>query len=106
MLTRFVRNQLIIFAIASVVGVAVMVGVYLQAPTLLGIGRMTVTLKLPAPGVLSRFSNVPSRGVRVGRVTEVRPPRDGAEAPLSLNTPPKTPADLQADVRSVSAVGE
>ena len=40
MLTRFVRVQLVMFAIASVIGMAVMIGVYLQAPTLLGIGRM------------------------------------------------------------------
>jgi phospholipid/cholesterol/gamma-HCH transport system substrate-binding protein len=106
MLTRFVRNQLIIFTIASVVGVVLMVGVYMQAPTLLGIGRMTVTLELPATGGLYRFSNVTYRGVQVGKVTEVRATRDGAEATLSLETSAKIPADLQADVRSVSAVGE
>ncbi len=36
MLTRFVRNQLIIFTIASIVGVAVMMFTYMQVPTLLG----------------------------------------------------------------------
>ncbi|WP_428978053.1 Rv3717 family N-acetylmuramoyl-L-alanine amidase [Mycobacterium bohemicum] len=36
---------------------------YVQAPTLLGIGKMTVTLKLPATGGLYRFSNVTDRGV-------------------------------------------
>ena len=41
MLTRFVRNQLIIFTIASIVGVAVMVFAYMQVPTLLGVGRST-----------------------------------------------------------------
>jgi phospholipid/cholesterol/gamma-HCH transport system substrate-binding protein len=106
MLTRFVRNQLIIFTIASVVGIALMIVVYMQAPTLLGIGRMTVTLELPGTGGLYRFSNVTYRGVEVGKVTEVRATRDGAVATLSLNTTPKIPADLQADVRSVSAVGE
>ena len=38
MLTRFVRNQLIIFTIASIVGVTVMLFVYMQVPTLLGVG--------------------------------------------------------------------
>ena len=42
MLTRFIKNQLIIFAIASIIGVVVMVFTYLQAPTLLGIGNYTV----------------------------------------------------------------
>ena len=106
MLTRFVRNQLIIFTIASVIGIAAMVLVYMQVPTLLGIGRMTVKVELPRTGGLYRFSNVTYRGVQIGRVTDVRATRAGAEATLSLNTSPKIPADLQASVLSVSAVGE
>lgn len=106
MLTRFVRVQLIIFALASVIGMALMGIVYMQAPTLLGIGRMTVTLQLPGTGGLYQFSNVTYRGVQMGKVTDVRPTRDGAVATLSLNTSPKVPADLHAAVLSVSAVGE
>lgn len=106
MLTRFVRVQLVIFTIASVIGISVMVVEYLQVPTLLGIGRMTVTLELPGTGGLYRFSNVTYRGVEVGKVTEVRPTRAGAAATLSLQTSPKIPADLHAAVLSVSAVGE
>ncbi len=106
MLTRFVRNQLIIFTIASIIGVAVMLFTYMQVPTLLNIGRITVTMELPAAGGLYRFSNVTYRGVQVGKVTDVKLTGKGAEATLSLATSPKIPADLQADVRSVSAVGE
>lgn len=106
MLTRFVRIQLAIFTVASVIGIALMGIVYLQAPTLLGIGRMTVTLQLSGTGGLYQFSNVTYRGVQIGKVTDVRPTRDGAEATLSLNTSPKVPADLHAAVLSVSAVGE
>src|SRR3569833_1815023 len=106
MLTRFVRNQLIIFTIASVVGIAVMVVVYMQAPTLLGFGRITVKLELPRTGGLYQFSNVTYRGVQLGKVTEVVPTRTGAVATLSLSSDPKVPADLQARVLSVSAVGE
>jgi virulence factor Mce-like protein len=106
MLTRFVRAQLIIFTIASIVGITAMALVYMQAPTLLGIGRMTVKLELPRTGGLYRFSNVTYRGVQMGKVTDVRATRAGAEATLSLATSPKIPADLQANVFSVSAVGE
>ncbi|MGI9125437.1 MAG: MCE family protein [Mycobacterium sp.] len=106
MLTRFVRTQLVIFTIASILGVAAMVLVYMQVPTLLGIGRMTVKLELPRTGGLYQFSNVTYRGVQMGKVTDVRATRDGAEATLSLATSPKIPADLQARVLSVSAVGE
>ena len=106
MLTRFVRNQLIIFTIASIVGVAVMLFTYMQVPTLLGIGRINVKMQLPAAGGLYKFSNVTYRGVQIGKVTDVKLTENGAEATLTLDTSPKVPADLQAEVRSVSAVGE
>jgi len=119
MLSRFVRIQLAIFAVVGIIGVIAMVLFYIQAPTLLGIGRMTVTLQLPATGGLYRFSNVTYRGVQVGKVTAVSLTSNGAKATLSLGTSPKIPADLKACperpgppdqcgayVRSVSAVGE
>jgi phospholipid/cholesterol/gamma-HCH transport system substrate-binding protein len=106
MLTRLIRIQLVIFAIVSVVGVAAMLFVYIQVPTLLGLGRVQVTLELPTSGGLYRFSNVTYRGVQVGKVTDISLTKTGAEATLSIDTSPKIPADLEAEVRSVSAVGE
>lgn len=106
MLTRFVRIQLIIFLIAGVVGIAAMAILYVQVPTLLGIGRMTVTLELPAGGGLYRFGNVTYRGVQVGKVTHVDLTPHGVQATLSLASSAKIPVDLEADVRSVSAMGE
>jgi len=106
MLTRFVRTQLILFTIASIVGVAVMLFAYMQVPTLLGLGRITVTLQLPSTGGLYQFSNVTYRGLQIGKVTEVRLTDSGAEATLSLERSPRVPADLHAEVRSMSAVGE
>jgi len=106
MLTRFVRTQLAIFTIVGVIGIAVMVISYTQVPTLLGVGRYEVTLQLPSSGGLYQFSNVTYRGVQVGKVTDVRSTRTGAEATLSLATSPKIPADLRAEVASVSAIGE
>ncbi|OBF11976.1 MlaD family protein [Mycobacterium sp. ACS4331] len=106
MLTRFVRTQLAMFVIASVIGVAVMVVNYIQMPTLLGIGRITVTLELPRAGGLYRFANVTYRGVQIGKVTAIDVDRGGATATLSLDASPRVPDDLVAEVRSVSAVGE
>ncbi|MCV7055114.1 MCE family protein [Mycolicibacterium gilvum] len=106
MLTRFVRIQLIVFTIASAVGLGAMVFVYLQAPVLLGIGRMTVALKLPNTGGLYEFSNVTYRGIEVGKVTGIEPTSDGVTVTMSLKSSPQIPADLTANVRSVSAVGE
>ncbi len=106
MLTRFVRIQLALFSIASVIGVLILVFTYIQAPTLLGVGRITITLELPGTGGLYRFSNVTYRGSQVGKVTEVHPTTSGAQATLSLGMSPKIPADLQAQVHSLSAIGE
>src|SRR6478735_5031449 len=106
MLTRFIRIQLVIFTVAGIVAMVAMGFVYLQLPTLLGIGRITVTLELPASGGLYRFSNVTYRGFQIGKVTAVDPSIDGARATLSLQTSPRIPTDLQAQVRSISAAGE
>lgn len=106
MLTRLVRIQLTIFTLVGIVGMAVMAFVYMQVPTLLGLGGMTVSLELPATGGLYRFSNVTYRGVQVGKVTGIGLTASGAKATLSLDASSKIPADLQAAVRSISAVGE
>jgi phospholipid/cholesterol/gamma-HCH transport system substrate-binding protein len=106
MLTRFVRTQLVLFTIAAIVGVAVMLFTYMKLPTLLGLGRVTVTLQLPASGGLYQFGNVTYRGSQIGKVTGVKLTENGAEATLSLDRNPQVPADLKAEVRSMSAVGE
>jgi virulence factor Mce-like protein len=106
MLSRAVRTQLVVFTIASVVAMAAMVFGYLKVPTWLGIGHITVTVELPGTGGLYRFGNVTYRGVQIGKVTGVSPTTSGAIATLSLRSSPKIPADVEANVRSVSAVGE
>jgi phospholipid/cholesterol/gamma-HCH transport system substrate-binding protein len=106
MLTRFVKVQLTIFTIVGTIAVLAMVFNYMRAPSLLGVGRMTITVKLPAAGGLYRFSNVTYRGVQVGEVTALKLTPTDAEATLSLGRSLKIPANLRAEVRSVSAVGE
>ena len=109
MLTRFVRIQLAIFSLLSLVGVTVMATVYLQVPTLLGLGRMTVTVQLPNTGGLYRFANVTYRGVQIGKVSDVDIASGSPKhtvATLSLDDSARIPADLVAEVHSVSAIGE
>lgn len=106
MLTRFVRIQLAIFTIVSIIGVLVMLFGYVRVPTFFGIGRIDVTMELPGTGGLYRFSNVTYRGITVGTVTDVHATATGAQATLSLGTSWEIPADLQAQVHSMSAVGE
>jgi virulence factor Mce-like protein len=107
MLTRLVRTQLIIFTVVGFIGIAVMVLGYMQVPTMLGVGHLTVKLELPASGGLYRLGNVTYRGVQIGKVTGVEVIDDKhVEATLSLNTSPRVPSALTAQVRSISAVGE
>ncbi len=106
MLTRFVRIQLVVFLVASVLGVSGMALIYIQAPRLLGVGHTIVKLELPASGGLYRFSNVTMRGVQIGRVTGLDLQPDKVVATLSLDRGAEVPADVQANVRSISAVGE
>ena len=90
MITRFIRIQLAIFATVGTFAVAMMTFNYIQAPTLLGIGRITVTVELPAAGGLYRFSNVTYRGVRVGKVTAVALTPRGVNATLSRDNRQKS----------------
>lgn len=109
MLTRFARIQLIIFSVLSIVGTITMALVYIQAPTLLGIGRMTIAIDMPNSGGLYRFANVTYRGVQVGKVTALDltdGPQTHARAILSLDSSVRIPANLRAEIRSVSAIGE
>jgi phospholipid/cholesterol/gamma-HCH transport system substrate-binding protein len=109
MLSRFVRIQLLVFTVLSIFGLVAFVFVYMQAPTLFGLGRMNITVELPNTGGLYRFANVTYRGVQVGKVTGVDL-ASGApthtEVSLSLDSSARIPADLVAEVHSISAVGE
>ncbi|MFE9582557.1 MCE family protein [Nocardia sp. NPDC006044] len=105
-LTRFVRVQLSIFAVLTVIGLVIMGGVYVKVPAMFGIGRYDVTVQLEATGGLYPTANVAYRGTNVGVVQDVRLTARGVEAKLSIDSDYKVPADVSAWVRSVSAIGE
>ncbi|MFD3747888.1 MCE family protein [Nocardia sp. NPDC058633] len=105
-LTRFVRVQLAIFAVLTVIGLVVMGGAYVQVPAMFGIGRYAVTVQLAATGGLYPTANVSYRGQNIGKVEAVRLTTAGVEADLSIDSDYKVPADSSAWVRSVSAIGE
>ncbi len=106
MVTRFVRNQLIVFAILTVITMVVLGGYYLRLPALAGIGQYTLKADLPASGGLYRTANVTYRGATIGKVTAVAPTKRGVEVTMSIDDRYKIPADATANVHSVSAVGE
>ncbi|NEW38782.1 MCE family protein [Nocardia cyriacigeorgica] len=105
-LTRFVKVQLAIFSVLTIIGLGVMGGAYVKLPAMVGIGRYDVTVELAATGGLYETANVAYRGTNVGKVTAVRLTPEGVAADLSIDSDYKIPADVEAWVRSVSAVGE
>ncbi|MEV6783975.1 MlaD family protein [Streptomyces sp. NPDC051098] len=69
--------------------------------------RYTVRVRLPHTGGLFTHSDVTYRGVSVGRVGPIELREDGVEAELRIKeSAPPIPADLEAVVAGLSAVGE
>ncbi|MFF1379727.1 MlaD family protein [Streptomyces sp. NPDC058308] len=67
----------------------------------------TVKVELAEAGGLFSHGNVTYRGVDVGRVESVELTDDGVEARIRIKeSAPKIPADLEAKVANLSAVGE
>jgi phospholipid/cholesterol/gamma-HCH transport system substrate-binding protein len=106
MLTRFVRRQLMLFAIVTVVALVTLGWYYLRIPALVGIGQYRLKADLPASGGLYRTANVTYRGITIGRITDVQPTEQGVQATMSIDNRYKIPVDASANVHSVSAVGE
>ncbi|EME23888.1 MCE family protein [Rhodococcus triatomae] len=106
MLTKFVRTQLVIFSILTVVGLVVMATQYVRLPALFGIGQFGVTVELESTGGLYPHANVAFRGTNVGKVDEVVLTEEGVDAKVSIGNGYDIPADVDAVVKSVSAIGE
>jgi len=106
MLTRFIRLQLIVFSVLTVMALVALGWYYLRIPSQLGVGQYRLVAELPASGGLYRTSNVTYRGIQIGRVTKVEPTKNGVRATLSIDSRYKIPIDASANVHSVSAIGE
>src|ERR1700727_908213 len=106
MLTRFIKRQLVLFGILTVVALLLLGVYYLRIPTLMGIGQYELKAELPASGGLYPTANVTYRGITIGKVTDVEPTEHGAQATMSIDSQYKIPVDTVANVHSVSAVGE
>ena len=106
-MTRKIWIQITIFLMVSLIAGSVMVFNFMGLPNLLfGVGHYRVTLQLPEAGGLYARGNVTYRGTEVGRIESVELTDTGVEARLSLRSDVLIPADLDAQVHSVSAVGE
>ncbi|MBE9373318.1 MCE family protein [Saccharopolyspora sp. HNM0983] len=106
MQTRFVRGQLIAFAVVTVIGVLIATVQYVQLPRLLGIGTYSVELDLPRSGNLYENAVVTLRGIKVGKVDRMELERGGVRAVLGIENGVRIPADSPVTIRSTSAIGE
>lgn len=105
-LTRFVRIQLTIFAVLTVISLTLMGLRFMQLPALAGIGRYEVTMLTRTGGNLYTTANVTYRGQPVGKITAITPTAEGVAITLSMVSDIDIPADVDANVHSRSAIGE
>jgi phospholipid/cholesterol/gamma-HCH transport system substrate-binding protein len=106
MLTRFIRIQLLLFTILTIIALLVLGVYYLRLPSVVGIGQYHLNAELPRSGGLYATANVTYRGTQIGKVTSVEPTERGARATMRIDSDIKIPADSVANVHSVSAIGE
>ncbi|HZN79602.1 MAG TPA: MlaD family protein, partial [Mycobacterium sp.] len=106
MLTRFIKIQLVLFTILTVVALVVLGWYYLRLPSVAGVGTYDLHAKLPRSGGLYSTANVTYRGTQIGKVIDVKPTETGAEATLRIDNRYKIPIDSVPNVHSVSAIGE
>ncbi|MGV0849721.1 MCE family protein [Mycolicibacterium phlei] len=105
-LTRQIIIQFTIFGLLALTALGVMLFGYMQLPALMGVGKYKVTIELPETGGLYPRGNVTYRGAQVGIVDSVKLTDTGVAAVLSLDKGIPIPADVEAQVHSVSSVGE
>jgi phospholipid/cholesterol/gamma-HCH transport system substrate-binding protein len=105
-LTRFIKFQLVLFTILTLIAIVVLGWYYLRVPSLVGVGTYDLHANLPRSGGLYGTANVTYRGTQIGKVTDVSPTENGAAATLRIESRYKIPIDAVPNVHSVSAIGE
>lgn len=106
MTSRFVKGQLAVFVIVTIVGVLYALVSYIKLPEILGYHRYTIAMDLSSAGGLYPQANVTLRGVTVGQVKGISLTPTGVQATLEINDGVRIPVDVAAQVRNTSAIGE
>ncbi|MDH6243807.1 MCE family protein [Mycobacterium sp. OTB74] len=106
MLTRLTRFQLTVFAIVTVVCLALITTSYLHLPAAVGLGSYKINAKFVTGGGIYQNANVTYRGVTIGRVLSVGLTDGGVITEMRLNSDTEVPDNVTATVKSVSAIGE
>jgi phospholipid/cholesterol/gamma-HCH transport system substrate-binding protein len=105
-MTRGVRTRLIAFVALAAIGIFYIAASYLGVvDKALGRGK-EVTVALPASGGLYVGSEVDYRGVKIGKVADMRVTPGGVDVVLQLDDAAEVPRDSDVYVSNLSAVGE
>ncbi|MFL0580131.1 MCE family protein [Dietzia sp. 179-F 9C3 NHS] len=105
-MSKFVKMQLTVFAVVTVISLVVMGVVYLKLPTAFGWKRTDVALEMPDTGGLYQNANVSYLGNVIGRVDAVTLKPGRVVAEMHFDSDAGVPENVRAEIRSVSAVGE
>lgn len=107
MLTRGTVIKLIVFAVIGVLGIGYTFWQYGGGKSVFPGSTYTVKMRMVEGGGIFSNAEVSYRGVKVGRVSGMHLTDDGVEVDLRIDSSaPAIPADVQAQVRNLSAVGE
>jgi phospholipid/cholesterol/gamma-HCH transport system substrate-binding protein len=107
MITRIIRLQLVAFLLITVVGVGYAGFRYAGFGDVFGTTTYPVRVQLAQSGGIFTGADVTYRGVSVGRVGPLTITPDGVEAQLDIQrAAPAIPADVDAAVHNLSAIGE
>ena len=106
MVTRFIKIQLVLFTILTIIALVALGWYYLRLPSVAGIGQYDLHADLPRSGGLYATANVTYRGTQIGKVIAVEPTETGARATMRIDNRYRIPIDASANVHSVSAIGE
>ena len=107
MITRRARFQLIAFVLLTVIGVTYAGFRYAGFGDIVGTTTYPVTMQLADSGGIFTGADVTYRGVSVGRVGALTLTDKGVDVRLDIEkSAPPIPADVDASVRDLSAIGE
>ncbi|WP_328438657.1 MlaD family protein [Nocardia puris] len=106
-MTRLVRNQLVVFVVIAVLGIAFVGARYIRLDHMLGFSQYEVRVETAQTGGIYKGAEVTYRGVPVGRVGELALDGDGVSITLVIDSSaPDIPASAKAVVANRSAIGE
>lgn len=105
-MTKFVRAQLLVFLVLTVVSLSYVTYNYLGLKRVTGIGTYTVQAHFVDAAGLYENAIVTYRGIDVGLVRSVSVTSTDVVAELQIDSKYSIPASSAAAVKSVSAIGE